>query len=257
MGKDLREAKLRDWIDAHIAELSSLIENMDEALVTREAGLAEFASTVCRNIQQLASASVTAVLNRKALLSLRALEGGLPLLSLGTEVALIDSPLPGRNPAADILALQTHSAGYVVIEIKNQAGAARQAVTELSAYSNGLSEHYWGLSSFDSIWLLISSEYRPTLNAAIAYQLLVSGRCVVPLRANVIWKDDEIESVTFSIEDVSAPPDTYTLDAIFCEDVFNAPRSEAPRLASPSGVRHVQPRRRCLRAQVQRDVVFI
>jgi hypothetical protein len=230
MSKSNTEAALRDWIASHIDQLRSLVVNFDEAKAAKETAIRQLSGANFSTIEQLAAGALTAALNRKVLSSLKALDTGLPLISLGTEIPLLESQNPGRKPAADILALQTGSAAYVLVEVKITANAAREAVTELSAYASGLGQRFWGMSSFDSIWLLISTEYRPTLSAAVAYQLLVSGHCVVPLRADVNWREGDVESLTLTVEEVASVPDNYTCDSLFCDSVFDcvAARFEAP-----------------------------
>jgi hypothetical protein len=217
------EAALRDWIARHTSDLLSCITDFSSSKEAIAARLDAFAATKFQTMRELTAASVGVAVDRRVLLSMNALEGGKPLLLLGSEVPMIESQLPGRNPSADVLALQTQAAAYVIIEAKLTANAARQAVTELSAYGNGLAQRYWGLSSFDCIWLLISAEYRPTVTSALAYQLLVANRCIVPLKAEVVPNvAGDIDSVALTVEDAAAVPDEYICDALFCDQAFDS-----------------------------------
>lgn len=225
------EKDLRDWVNARIGSLISLVENLqvvEESITERRH---TFRSSTFGTVQDIVAGAIQDALDQRVLYCLTALKDGAPLFSLGTEVPMINSPLRGKKPSADILAKQTMSGGYVVVEVKISPGTSREAVTELSAYANGLGQRYWGLSSYDSIWLLISTDYRPTLSAAIAYQQLVAGRCIIPLRATVSAHRKKITGVRFNVVDMAVAPDPFLGDALFCDHVYDC---VAPHFAEPT-----------------------
>src|SRR3954454_22476459 len=105
---DFSEKTLQEWLEAHLEDLVESIVNLESITQTVNERLAHFPKSNYAG-PALVEASMRAALDEKMLYTLNALQEGSALTSLGCEFPLIDSPLPGRNPSADILALQSES----------------------------------------------------------------------------------------------------------------------------------------------------
>lgn len=233
------EVDLQRWLSENLSGFLDSIVNLEQLSTKLQERLDGFRSKPRSRLVDTLRDAVTATLDRKFLYTLKALEEGSDLISLGCEFPLIKSGLPGRNPAADILALQSNSAAYAIIEIKISADAAREAVTELSAYGQGLGHRYLGLNSFDAIWLVVSTEFRPTLLEAVAYQMLIADRCIVPIKASVTAKDGTIEDVELEIVEIEQVPHACSTDALFSNEVFDGVAVNFPaKVSSPDVALH-------------------
>lgn len=211
------EANLRDWIANNIKDLPFNIHGIQECIDSADESLSKNKSPIRdKDIFYLINESVNRVLLRRAVNALRALKAGGGLICLGTEFPLLTTTLPGPKPSADILAIFDSMATYAIFEIKISADTARECITELSAYANGLGQQYFGLSSMDCLWIIISTEYRPTVMNAIAHHSLFSGKCILPILAKVDYREGTgITDVSFSIEEIHRPIPPELTDVIF------------------------------------------
>ena len=237
--RNKKEAQLQAWLHENIDSLIDSIGNLEQLSAQLATRLEKVEVIPRSRLLDKVRGAVSANLDQKVLQTLTALKNGHQLVSLGREFPLIKSGLPGPNPSADILALQKESAAYVIVEVKISADTARQAITELSAYGHGLGHRFLGLNSFDAIWLVVSTEYRPTLTESIAYQQLICDRCIVPIKANVEWKDGQIADVQLEIVEIRKLPTVCSTDALFSNQVFDGIASNfAAKLTSPEVALH-------------------
>jgi len=104
------------------------------------------------------------------------------------EFTLLETPTGrGKQPAIDIMAYNKENFCLVLIELKISDSSEREAVTELSAYNQGLQNRFRGLSSIDVLWIPISTEWRVTTKSAIEFEMLWQNTFVMPLK--LIQKD--------------------------------------------------------------------
>lgn len=216
-----KELQLQHWLNENVRDLVHSIGNLESYYAALEKRLENVNAESNGSLLSMIGSAIQGALDEKVFRGIEAIKAGSSLVSLGQQFSLIDSDLPGPNPAADILALQTESAAYVIIEVKVSASAAREAITELSAYGRGLGNRYLGLNSFDAIWMIISTDFRPTLKEAIAYHQLISDRCIIPIMADVEWGDAEVSAVRLNIVETQKLPAVCATDALFSNAVFD------------------------------------
>lgn len=209
------EKDLQNWIDKNVENLVSLTLNLDEKIEELTQKISSLNTSEYTDILTTLNSAAEIELNQKLLCSLKAFQMSDSLYSLGTEFPLVNSPLPGKDPSADILAISQCYGSYAIIEVKISANTARQAITELSAYSNGLGGRYWGLSSFDAFWIIINTDYKPTVLEALSYQLLLKNQCIIPLHADVTFEKNEIQNVDLKIIDIPFNNKPHSLNALY------------------------------------------
>lgn len=155
------------------------------------------------------------LVDQRALHCLRALSHNGKLTSLGVEYKLLESPV-GKKPSADILAAFTEGCCLAIIEVKISAATARQSVTEVSAYAHGISAKFWGAGSFDAVWIIVGTDFRSTVTAAIAHQMIFSNQCIIPIKATIQCSGPgKISDVQLEIQDVVVPNDRHVYENIF------------------------------------------
>jgi hypothetical protein len=208
------ESDLQIWINSNIESLRERITNLDSVIDAVAPTELAPAPDPWLDTMRRFNYATNRVLDERFRDALSVVKSGGALRSLGMEFPLISSPLPGRDPAADILAVFDEMAAYALIEVKISANAARQCITELSAYTNGLGNKFIGLSTHDCIWIVISTEFRPTVTEAIVHQSVYAGRRILPLRAIVDYQDGSIRDVKFEVVDIRNSIDRLTTDSL-------------------------------------------
>lgn len=93
----------------------------------------------------------------------------------------------GKQPSVDLIAYNTENYCLALIELKISDSAEREAVTELSAYNQGLQNKFRGLSSLEVIWIPISTEWRVTTKSAIEFVMLWQNTLAMPLKMDVTY----------------------------------------------------------------------
>jgi hypothetical protein len=91
----------------------------------------------------------------------------------------------GKQPSIDIMAYNPESYCLALIELKISDSAEREAVTELSAYNQGLQNKFRGLSSLEVLWIPISTEWRITTKSAIEFVMLWQNTLAMPLKMDI------------------------------------------------------------------------
>ncbi|MBL7991268.1 MAG: hypothetical protein JNN25_07510 [Candidatus Kapabacteria bacterium] len=127
----------------------------------------------------------------------------------------------GKQPSVDIMAYNTENYCLALIELKISDSAEREAITELSAYNQGLQNNFRGLSSLEVIWIPISTEWRVTTKSAVEFTMLWQNTLVMPLKM-LVEGTFEINKVT--LECFNPTRDLCEIDCLnlFSDECFQA-----------------------------------
>jgi hypothetical protein len=198
MAKKRLEDTIRDElatkIDPDTAPLSNLIQNFDTYKNALKVSIQNF---LAKPESPGAKELFEQVTRKKQLYGLEAI----PYLKIvDKEFRLLKTGKRGKKPSADILAFEPETGSLCVIEVKIDSSSERESITELSAYSQGINNRFFGFSSTDIIWLPISTEWRITTSSACAYQMLFRGSVILPLKLSINSTTKTIEHL--DIEDV-------------------------------------------------------
>src|SRR5262249_36219648 len=111
-----------------------------------------------------------------------------------------------------------------LFEIKRNVTAERQAVSELSAYSLGLQNRFWGMNPGDQIWIPVSTAWTRPVKAAMTYQVAFAGQAVLPLSISVKPKSGytDIESISFKVLNLLPSITEPVASSLFAWDCFDA-----------------------------------
>lgn len=124
----------------------------------------------------------------------------------------------GKQPSVDIMAYNSESHCLALIELKISDSAEREAITELSAYNQGLQNKFRGLSSLEVIWIPISTEWRITTKSAIEFVMLWQNTLAMPLKMDVTY--DKLLSQVIKV-DLNCFNPTSDLTEIECLNLFS------------------------------------
>ena len=217
----MKESVLQSWIDEHLSELYQKTRGLDEIINAPDVVPPALTENAWLDTMTAFNWACNHVLEDRFKDALSIFSNGGELHSLGKEFPLVESELPGRKPSADILAVFDEMAAYAIIEVKTSHATARECITELSAYANGLGNRYIGLSSHDCIWVLISTEYRPTVIDALVHQIIFAGRRILPLLARPsLNADGDIIDVEYEVQDIRGKIDRITTDSLLSSDAW-------------------------------------
>lgn len=124
----------------------------------------------------------------------------------------------GKQPSIDIMAYNTSSYCLALIELKISDSAEREAVTELSAYNQGLQNKFRGLSGLEVIWIPISTDWRVTTKSAAEFVMVWQNTLVMPLKMDVDY-DTQLNQVNGI--DLKCFNPTNDLTEIECLNLFS------------------------------------
>ncbi|WGE68272.1 hypothetical protein NYR77_04400 [Actinobacillus equuli subsp. haemolyticus] len=110
----------------------------------------------------------------------------------------------------DFVLYAPESQGVVIVELKNSANAARQAGTEISAYSGELKNHILFLSDGDIFNVIISPEWRTLLKRSVLHEIFWKHRNVLCLKP-IKQEDGEIKLEILSIKELLNTPLKYNI----------------------------------------------
>lgn len=108
---------------------------------------------------------------------------------ISKEFQLLKTGKRGKQPSIDLFAYNTSNFCNALIELKINNVSEREAVSELSAYSQGLQNRFRGLSNLETLWVPVSPEWRTTLKSAVEYILIWQNILVSPLKLNIQNED--------------------------------------------------------------------
>ncbi len=109
-----------------------------------------------------------------------------------------------------------------LIEVKQGMATEREALTELSAYSQGLQLRFWGLSPADLVWMPVTEEWRTTVRAGMAYQTLWSGITCLPVQYECDVQNNKITGMRLKLVDLLEPIPDEIAYSVFAWDTFDA-----------------------------------
>ncbi len=196
MIKKFNEAKIRDFLANRITDLRSFIINYDEVrqhLIDVENNFLQIST---EEGGPSAADLIKEIIARR---NLRGFDRLYDLKLIATEFPLLITNKPGKQPSADLLALNQETGTLFLIEVKKSPQTERESLTELSAYTQGLQKRYWGLSSADLIWMPICTDWRLTVSEAFSYLIVWNQQSVLPMKALIHVVDNKIESISLSI----------------------------------------------------------
>lgn len=143
---------------------------------------------------------------------------------LGSEYKILKIKGKGRRPSIDILSCNPHRGVFHIIELKVENVAERNLITELSGYSQGILNRYWGLSKKNIVWIPISPEWRTTVRASVQFQFFYNNLSIIPL--NLIADKCKNKSVELTIiDDITDLPieviiSTLILTSYDCIEIY-------------------------------------
>lgn len=157
------EAEMQAWLknelDTHHDGLSELIINCDELESFNPSNLEENKIYTCfKNCLEALHLNT--------------------IFSDNENIALSESEI--LKP--DFVLYAPESQGIVIVELKNSANAARQAGTEISAYSAELKNHLLFLSDGDVFNVIISPEWKTLLKHHVLHEIFWKNRNILCLK---------------------------------------------------------------------------
>lgn len=212
----MKESEIRDFIANNFSPFISFIINYEQFkndLTKEEALIIDGGATPTKIlISDLVKLTVTDRLKQAIpfLANLELIDKEFQLLK--TERGI------GKQPSVDIMAYNTSSGCLALIELKVSDSAEREAVTELSAYNQGLQNKFRGLSSLEVIWIPISTNWRVTTKSAIEFVMLWQNTLAMPLEMEVDYNTqlNQVNSV-----DLKCFNPTNDLTEIECLNLFS------------------------------------
>ena len=212
------ESKIRDFLAKNLDLLPTLVSNLTEVRDVLEREEEEFKAIDHPGGPRPVDL-VRRTLSRRNLRGLRSFYG---LEVIEIEMPLLNTGQPGFQPSADILARCYEDSRLFLIEVKRMAATEREAVTELSAYTHGLNARIWNLTQSDYAWIPISSEWRTTVRAAFANEVIFANRPVLPMLCEVTQSETgAVTSVGLKLISLLQDVDEPTACAQFAWSCFD------------------------------------
>lgn len=212
----MKESEIRDFITNNFSPFISYVSNYEQFendLTIEQVRITKGAASPTRIlISDLVKLTVIDRLKQATpvLANLELIDKEFQLLK--TESGL------GKQPSVDILAYNTGSYCLALIELKISDSAEREAVTELSAYNQGLQNKFRGLSSLEVIWIPISTDWRVTTKSAIEFVMLWQNTLAMPLEMLV---DYNVQLSQVNSIDLKCFNPTSDLTEIECLNLFS------------------------------------
>lgn len=212
----MKESDVRDFIANNFSPFTSYITNygqFDNDLTVEQESIIKGGATPAKIL--ISDLVKLTVIDR--------LKQAIPVLA---DLELIDTEFQllktisgiGKQPSVDIMAYNSESYCLALIELKISDSAEREAVTELSAYNQGLQNKFRGLSSLEVIWIPISTEWRVTTKSAIEFVMLWQNSLAMPLKMDVTY-NTSLSKVTKV--DLKCFNPTSDLTEIECLNLFS------------------------------------
>jgi hypothetical protein len=215
------EATLRDFIAKHVQDLRNMITNLHTFEMEMKRAETKFLNIPFVDGGPTALDLLHRIIIHRNLIGFDSIRD---LQLVQTEFSLLEHTGPGKRPSADILAFSRESGTICLFEIKRNVTAERQAVGELSAYSLGLQNRFWGMNPGDQIWIPVSTAWSRPVKAAMTYQVAFAGQAVLPLSALVKPKPGctDIAAVSFKLLDLLPSITEPVASSLFAWDCFDA-----------------------------------
>ena len=213
-----KESEVRDFIATNFSSLTSYIVNYNQ-----------FDNDLTTEYNKIISCDITSTPNKiliSDLIKLSVIDKLKQALPILPNLELIDKEFvllktdsgKGKQPSVDLFALDIENYCLALLELKKSDSAEREAVTELSAYNQGLQNKYRGLSSLEVLWIPISTEWRITTKSAIEFEMLWQNTLIMPLKMKVDY--DNKQSIVNNLEFECFNPVT-DLTEIECLNLFS------------------------------------
>jgi hypothetical protein len=206
VNQGIDEATVRDFIADHMESFTELIPTYEDTVVRAEAERDKLLSMHPSKVQDKPRHLLRLLYQSRMHRGLSQLK---ELTLVGKEYPLLQTGTAGRQPSADILAVNPQGGLLALIELKTRHQAAREAVTELSQYGWGLFSTFLGAGPADVVWMPIMTEWRKGTTAAMWYQMMCGNQTVLPFRAHLTVDAGALSGVTLELVDL-APAITET-----------------------------------------------
>ncbi|TET39241.1 MAG: hypothetical protein E3J72_00940 [Planctomycetota bacterium] len=195
----LLESKIRDFLADRIGDLPNFIVNLEESRAKLSKVEPNFLAIPPDDGGPNAREILKFILAKQ---NLRGINSLYDIELIDKELPLLSTGKSGFQPSADILAYNTELGVMFLLEIKRSAKTEREAVTQLAAYTSGLQNKFWGLSSLDHVWIPISTEWRTIVKAAFANEAAWGNRVILPMDCKVELEADEIKKIKLELIDL-------------------------------------------------------
>lgn len=223
------EALIRDFLATKIERLPKLVKNLSSVKAELKAQESKFQNLSADQGGPTAADLVERILAKR---NLRGLDSFHSLELIGVEFELLKTGKPGFQPSTDILARCSSDNRFFLIEIKQLVETERQAVTELSAYSQGLHKRFWNLGPSDCVWMPVSTEWHTTVREAFANEAIWQRRAVLPMQLSVTkgtrGNVTAVKLELLSLLDAVDEPTSFSQFAWSCFDTIAFALSKQP-----------------------------
>lgn len=187
----MKESEVRDFIANNFSPFTNHIVNYEEF----DNDLTTQYNEIITGTKDLSKILISDLIK---LTIIDRLKQSIPILNdltlIDKEYVLLKTPSGlGKQPSIDIMAFNQANYCLALIELKVSDSAEREAVTELSAYNQGLQNKFRGLSSLEVIWIPISTEWRTTTKSAIEFEMFWQNTLVMPLQMRVDYDGEKSE----------------------------------------------------------------
>ncbi|CAM1351001.1 MULTISPECIES: hypothetical protein [Tenacibaculum] len=172
----MTELELQEYIESHFDEFQSYISNYDD--FTNE--LEQQQNNIYSNGDKILISDLIKFSAIKRLKVSFSMLNNLKLIA--KEYPLLKTGKRGKQPSVDLIAHNDVNFCTALIELKINNVSEREAVSELSAYTQGLQNRFRGLSNLETLWIPISPEWRTTPKSAVEYILIWQNILVSPLK---------------------------------------------------------------------------
>lgn len=218
----MKESEVRDFIANNFSPFTSCIANymkFDNDLTVEQDGILKGGAIPNKIlISDLVKLTVIDKL-RQAIPVLRELK----LIDKEFQLLKTKSGM-GKQPSVDIIAYNSESYCLALIELKISDSAEREAITELSAYNQGLQNKFRGLSNLEVIWIPISTEWRVTTKSAIEFAILWQNILAMPLKMNITLNSPLSQVTKVDLECFNPSSDLIEIECLnlFSYECFEA-----------------------------------
>lgn len=220
MTNKIRERDINNFLNSNFSKFHHFISNVEEFENNLESGKEQiYKSTDSILISDL----IKLIIIDKVSLVTSDVES---YKLIGQEFKLLPSTNGrGKQPSIDLLAYNNPYGTLALIELKISNSSEREAVTELSAYTQGLQNRFHGLSNLDVIWMPISTDWRTTLKSAIENAIIWNNVLALPLKLTIDQKaDGTFDNLSFEIINLTKDlkeDDYRNLFSYECFDAFD------------------------------------
>jgi len=170
-------------------EIQTWLENDYENILQNINGI-EYLDSFNKNIDDnIPEMSLDFFIHQKFINSAKYVKDNLYLLDLITNDDNV-STTKGEILRPDLLLFNNETNTFIVVEIKREHGAERQAVSELLAYEHEIQNLMPFMSKTDIVFIIISADYRTLLEHSVSSLAIWQNKKILPLKISGIDSSD-------------------------------------------------------------------